>query len=71
MSRGDFFVGIQISAENLAKMKRYREAVAGLEEVPIICPRCKREADRVYTISMKLTSVIVRGLEFHTAVLIK
>ena len=49
MSRGSFFEGIQISAENLAKMKRYREAVAGLEEVPIVCPRCRRVADRVYT----------------------
>lgn len=48
MNHGKFFDSIRISPENLAKMKRYREAVAGLEEVPIICPRCNRVADRVF-----------------------
>ena len=46
MNHGKFFDSIRISPENLAKMKRHREAVAGLEEVPIICRDPLRQSER-------------------------
>ena len=48
MSRGDCFHNSQISPENMEKMKRYRNEVAGLSKIPIVCPRCGKVADRVY-----------------------
>ena len=48
MSRGEYYENIPISPENLEKMMKNRQDVAGLERVPIWCPRCKKVADRVY-----------------------
>lgn len=48
MSRGDYYKNIPISPENLEKLKRYRSEVAGLEKLPIRCPRCNAIVDMVY-----------------------
>ena len=48
MNNQDHYSYLIISKEKQAKMARYEREVAGLEKIPIYCPRCKAKVDMVY-----------------------